>query len=106
MIPFLQLTPGDDAAAVREAIDRVITRGWFVLGPELDAFEREFAAAMRRAERGRRWHWHRRARDRAAGLGIGPGDEVITTPLSAAYSALAIMMAGPVRSSPISIRTG
>ena len=28
------------------------------------------------------------------GLGIGEGDEVITSPLSAAYSALAIMMAG------------
>jgi len=27
-------------------------------------------------------------------IGIGPGDEVITSPLSAAYSALAIMMAG------------
>ena len=27
-------------------------------------------------------------------LGIGRGDEVITSPLSAAYSALAIMMAG------------
>src|SRR5687768_9875769 len=27
-------------------------------------------------------------------LGIGPGDEVITSPLSAAYSALAVMMAG------------
>ena len=45
MIPFLQLTPGEDATAVRGAVERVITRGWFVLGPEVDAFEREFAAA-------------------------------------------------------------
>ena len=45
MIPFLQLKPGEDAAAVRDAIDRVIARGWFVLGPELEAFEREFASA-------------------------------------------------------------
>src|SRR6185436_19954458 len=28
------------------------------------------------------------------GLGVGPGDEVITAPVSAAYSALAIQMAG------------
>jgi dTDP-4-amino-4,6-dideoxygalactose transaminase len=27
-------------------------------------------------------------------MGIGPGDEVITSPLSAAFSALAILMAG------------
>ena len=45
MIPFLQLKPGEDAAAVRDAIDRVIARGWFVLGPELEACEREFASA-------------------------------------------------------------
>jgi dTDP-4-amino-4,6-dideoxygalactose transaminase len=94
VIPFLQLRPGVDAAEVRRAIDRVVDRGWFVLGPELEAFEREFAAAS--------------GADHAIGvgtgtdalaialraLGIGPGDEVITTPLSAAYSALAIMMAG------------
>jgi dTDP-3-amino-3,4,6-trideoxy-alpha-D-glucose transaminase len=93
-IPFLQLSPGEDAPAVRQAIDRVIAGGWFVLGPELEAFEREFAAASGMSE--------------GAGVGTGtdaialalraagvrPGDEVITSPLSATYSALAIVMAG------------
>ena len=94
MIPFLQLTPGEDASAVRAAIDRVVERGWFVLGPEVDAFEAEFAASV--------------SAPHVVGvgtgtdaialalrcLGVGPGDEVITSPLSAAYSALAIMMVG------------
>ena len=94
MIPFLDLRPGADAADVRAAIARVLERGWFVLGPELEAFETEFAAACHAPH--------------AVGvgtgtdalalalrvLGVGPGDEVITSPLSAAYSALAIMMAG------------
>lgn len=94
MIPFLQLTPGEDAGAVSDGIARVIQRGWFVLGPEVEAFEHAFADAAGAA--------------RAVGvgtgtdaiaialraLGIGPGDEVITSPVSAAYSALAIMMAG------------
>ena len=93
-VPFLSLVPGEDAADVKRAIDRVIERGWFVLGPEVEAFESEFAAAM--------------GASHAVGvgtgtdaialvlraLGIGNGDEVITTPLSAAYSALAIMIAG------------
>ena len=93
-LPFMSLVPGEDAAAVKQAIDRVVARGWFILGPEVDAFEREFAAASGAA--------------RAVGvgtgtdaialilraLGIGAGDEVITTPLSAAYSALAVMMTG------------
>jgi dTDP-3-amino-3,4,6-trideoxy-alpha-D-glucose transaminase len=94
MIPFGALTPGEDAPAIRRAIDRVIARGWFVLGPEVEGFEQEFAAASGGAE--------------AVGVGtgtdaialvlraldIGPGDEVITTPLSAAYTALAVMMVG------------
>ena len=94
MIPFLDLKPGVDAADVRAAIDRVIARGWFVLGPEIEAFEKEFAEGCHAPH--------------AVGvgtgtdalalalrvLGVGPGDEVITSPLSAAYSALAIMMAG------------
>jgi dTDP-4-amino-4,6-dideoxygalactose transaminase len=93
-VPFNALTPGEDAAAIRAAIDRVIASGWFVLGPEVEAFEAEFAAASGVAH--------------AVGVGtgtdaitlilraldVGPGDEVITPPLSAAYSALAVMMAG------------
>jgi len=94
VIAFLNLVPGEDAADVRAAIDRVVARGWFVLGPELDLFEQEFAAAV--------------GAPHAIGVGtgtdalalalraagVGAGDEVITAPLSAAYSALAIMMAG------------
>jgi dTDP-4-amino-4,6-dideoxygalactose transaminase len=93
-VPFNALRPGADATAVRAAIDRVIASGWFVLGPEVEAFEAEFAAASQAPY--------------AVGVGtgtdaitlilraldIGPGDEVITPPLSAAYSALAVMMAG------------
>src|SRR6186713_1789564 len=96
-IPFMSLVPAadsGDAADVRAAIERVVQRGWYVLGPEVEAFEAEFARAS--------------GADYAVGvgtgtdaialalraLGIGVGDEVITSPLSAAYSALAIMMTG------------
>jgi dTDP-4-amino-4,6-dideoxygalactose transaminase len=93
-VPFVSLTPGEDDEAVRSAIDRVVTRGWFVLGPEVEAFESAFAMHMRA----------RYAVGVGSGtdglmlilraLGVGPGDEVITTPLSAAYTALAIAMTG------------
>jgi dTDP-4-amino-4,6-dideoxygalactose transaminase len=94
VIPFLQLTPGEDADGVRDAIDRVIARGWFVLGPELDGFEREFADACGTGEAIGVGTGTDALAIALRALGIGPGDEVITTPLSAAYSALAIMMAG------------
>jgi dTDP-3-amino-3,4,6-trideoxy-alpha-D-glucose transaminase len=93
-IPFIDLRPGDDDAAVRAAIDRVITRGWFVLGPEVEAFEAEFAAASGAAH--------------AVGVGTGTdaialmlramnlnrGDEVIVPALTAAYTGLAVLLAG------------
>jgi dTDP-4-amino-4,6-dideoxygalactose transaminase len=93
-VPFLHLRPCEDAAAIDAAIRRVIERGWFVLGPEVEAFEAAFASAAGAVH--------------AVGVGtgtdaialilraldIGPGDEVVTTPLSAAYTALAVMMVG------------
>ncbi len=94
MIPFLNLTPGPDADDVRAAIDRVVTRGWFVLGPELAAFEREFAAASLAAHAVGVGNGTDALALALRALGIGAGDEVITAPLSAAYSALAIVMAG------------
>jgi dTDP-4-amino-4,6-dideoxygalactose transaminase len=94
VIPFLQLTPGEDAQAVREGIDRVITRGWFILGPELEAFEREFAGASGAPSAVGVGTGTDALAIALRALGIGRGDEVITSPLSAAYSALAIMMVG------------
>ncbi len=93
-VPFMSLTPGPDAAAVRAAIDRVIERGWFILGPELEAFEQEFAAACGTSHAVGVGTGTDALALALRGLGIGPGDEVITSPLSAAYSGLAIVMAG------------
>lgn len=93
-VPFGVLRPGDDRAAVDAAIARVIDSGWFVLGPEVAAFEREFAAATDAAYAvGVNTGTDALALALRA-LDIGPGDEVITTPLSAAYTAMAIDMVG------------
>src|SRR5439155_23702533 len=80
--------------AIRAAIDRVVASGWFVLGPEVEAFESEFASAM-----GARYAVGVGSGTDALaltlrGLDIGDGDEVITAPLSAAYTALAVMIVG------------
>jgi dTDP-3-amino-3,4,6-trideoxy-alpha-D-glucose transaminase len=93
-IPFLDLKPGEDEADVRGAIDRVIARGWFVLGPELESFERDFAAASEAAHAVGVGNGTDALAIALRTLGIGRGDEVITSPLSAAYTALAIMMVG------------
>jgi dTDP-4-amino-4,6-dideoxygalactose transaminase len=94
VIRFLQLTPGEDARDVQAAIDRVIARGWFILGPELEAFEQEFAIASGASSAIGVGTGTDALAIGLRALGIGPGDEVITSPLSAAFSALAIMMAG------------
>lgn len=95
-VPFVDFRA--HVARLRPELDRALARvldsGWFVLGPEGEAFERELADAL-----GARdavavgngtdaLHLALRAR------GIGVGDEVITTSISAAFSALAILHAG------------
>jgi dTDP-3-amino-3,4,6-trideoxy-alpha-D-glucose transaminase len=93
-VPFVDLRPGDDAGEVRAAIDRVIERGWFVLGPEVEAFEQEFASASGAAHA----VGVANGTDAIALLlrasGIGPGDEVLVPAMTAAFTGLAVQMIG------------
>src|SRR5688572_8730133 len=85
--------PDIDAADVA-AVTAVLRSGVLSLGPELEAFERAFAAYVGTA--------HAVAvSSGTAGLhlavgaaGIGPGDEVVTSPLSFIASANCIIHAG------------
>lgn len=93
-VPFGSPAPREDAEAVREAVARVIASGWYILGPEVSAFEHEFAAASGAAHAIGVGNGTDAIALVLRALGIGAGDEVITSPVSAAYTALAIMMTG------------
>jgi dTDP-4-amino-4,6-dideoxygalactose transaminase len=95
-VPFLDLRLREDADAVRDAIARVTARAWYVLGPEVDAFESEFAAAS-----GARFAVGTGNGTDAITLllraaGIGAGDEVIVPAITAAYTALAVISAAAI----------
>jgi dTDP-3-amino-3,4,6-trideoxy-alpha-D-glucose transaminase len=93
-IPFIDLRPGDDDAAVRDAIDRVLARGWFVLGPEVEAFETEFAAACGAAFAVGVGNGTDAIALALRALDVGAGDEVILPAMTAGYTALAVIAAG------------
>lgn len=92
-IPFRRMDIARDPE-VADALRRVHQSGRFVLGPEVEAFEAEFAAAL----------GVRHAVGVASGtdaitlalaaLGIGPGRRVLTTAFSAGYTALGVVRAG------------
>ena len=86
--------PAEMREAMLGAVNRVLESGWYVLGNEVVAFEKQWALAC--------------GVDYAVGVGngmdaieialraldIGVGDEVITTPMTAFASVLAILRAG------------
>ena len=95
-VPVLDLAP--EIAEVRPELDaawaRVLASGHFILGPEVDAFEREMAAYLGVK------HAVGVASGTDAivlalrGLGVGPGDEVVTTPFTFFATAESISAVG------------
>ncbi|HEX6737303.1 MAG TPA: DegT/DnrJ/EryC1/StrS family aminotransferase [Vicinamibacteria bacterium] len=85
-------------AALRGEIDaalaRVLDSGWFILGPEGEAFEAELAQALSVRQAVAVGNGTEALELALWALGIGEGDEVITSPLSAAFTAMAILRVG------------
>lgn len=96
MIPFVDLQAQyrsirDD---IRAAVDRVLENGVFVLGPEVAAFEREFADYVG-ASFGVGVNSGTSALHLALlAAGVGPGDEVVTVPFTFVATVAAIRYAG------------
>jgi dTDP-4-amino-4,6-dideoxygalactose transaminase len=95
-VPFNDLRPrfAADPAGYRSAVERVFERAWYVLGPEVEAFESEFAEhlggghAVGVANGTDAIELSLRAAD------IGRGDEVITVAHTAVATACGIERAG------------
>jgi dTDP-3-amino-3,4,6-trideoxy-alpha-D-glucose transaminase len=94
-IPMVDLAvQGAELEELRNVIGEVLERGWFILGPEVAAFEAELANAIGRTH----------AVGVASGtdalslglrsMGIGPGDEVIVPDMTAFPTAAAVVDAG------------
>jgi dTDP-3-amino-3,4,6-trideoxy-alpha-D-glucose transaminase len=93
-LPFIDLHPGEDAPDIAAAIARVIERGWFVLGPEVEAFESEFASACAAPLAVAVGNGTDAISLVLRALDIGPGDEVIVPAMTAAFTGLAVIACG------------
>ena len=86
-------------AGVRLAVERVLANGTYILGPEVEAFEREwarFCGAEASASVANGTDALALALVASGAVRPGRRDEVITTPLTAGYTALGIQNAGGV----------
>jgi dTDP-4-amino-4,6-dideoxygalactose transaminase len=81
-------------AEIDEALSRVLDSGHFILGPEGEAFERELACTLGAREAVAVANGTEALQLGLQALGLGPGDEVVTSPLSAAFTALAVRAVG------------
>lgn len=97
-IPFLDL--GCATQEIRDAIDsgirRVVDSGWYILGPEVEAFEREFADFCQCRHAIGVGNGLDALRIALMALGIGPGDEVIVPGNTFIATCLAVSQVGAI----------
>lgn len=86
--------PPELRTAMLEAAKRVLESGWFVLGNELSMFEKQWATACGVAHGVGVGNGMDAIEIALRALDVGPGDEVITTPMTAFATVLAILRAG------------
>jgi dTDP-4-amino-4,6-dideoxygalactose transaminase len=79
---------------IREAIERVLDGGRYILGPEVDAFEREFAGYCDVSHAIGAGSGTEALHLALAAIGVGPGDEVVTVAHTAVATAVAIRLCG------------
>ncbi len=88
--------PEDLRVAELAALDRVLRSGWYVLGNEVKAFEAVWAERCGLAHAVGVGNGMDAIEIGLRALGIGEGDEVITTPMTAFATVLAIIRAGAI----------
>lgn len=86
--------PTEFRAAMLASVERVLESGWYVLGNEVLAFEKQWAAICGVAHGVGVGNGMDAIEIALRALNIGPGDEVITTPMTAFATVLAIFRAG------------
>lgn len=82
--------------AMLRAVGRVLESGWYVLGNEVETFEKQWSGACGVAHGVGVGNGMDAIEIALRALDIGPGDEVITTPITAFATVLAILRAGAI----------
>jgi dTDP-4-amino-4,6-dideoxygalactose transaminase len=97
-VPFndLSRTPADVLDRLEDAARRVIRSGWYVMGPEHDAFEQELAAYAGGGEAVALGNGTDALEFALAALGVRPGSRVLTAANAGGYTSVAARVLGAV----------